>query len=430
MAGSQFLGLRGKALTTAQTLLVVLPSFVLFGYNQSNLGGLVSLPDWTDHFPEIDTKHYTGAVKSQHATFQGVVIATFTLGAMVGCLSCSYTADKFGRRMVIFAAALLSLVGMVLECSSFQLAQLVVGRTILGAGVGMLSGTVPTWQSECCDPKHRGRHVVLDGLFISLGYMLQAWINLGFYQFKTGPVTWRPAVAIPIFFALVLLGSIFLMPESPRWLVRQGRHTEAEDTIAALKGAENAANALAVKAELVAIDRALEIMSTQNTSLSSLVSMGEDRLLYRFGLCILLQFYQQMSGGNLISVYSTVIFEQGLGLSSETARILSGGTLTWKFLSCFVSFFAIDRFGRRASLMVSGTGMASCMLGLAVATSFPKSVFGAQVASTMGLRLEDIDLIFHESPSVMKTVAYARNRVSFTDEEVLEKDKHEHKEVA
>lgn len=146
MAGSSlFLGLRGNALSTAQTLLVVLPSFVLFGYNQSNLGGLVSLSDWTDHFPQIDTKHFTGAVKSQHATVQGVVIATFTLGAMVGCLSCSYTADKFGRRMIIFVGGLLSLIGMVLECSSFQLAQLVVGRTILGAGIGMLSGTVPTW---------------------------------------------------------------------------------------------------------------------------------------------------------------------------------------------------------------------------------------------------------------------------------------------
>lgn len=146
MAGSSlFLGLRGNALSTAQTLLVVLPSFVLFGYNQSNLGGLVSLSDWTDHFPEIDTKHFTGTVKSQHATIQGVVIATFTLGAMVGCLSCSYTADKFGRRMVIFVGGLLSLIGMVLECSSFQLAQLIVGRTILGAGIGMLSGTVPTW---------------------------------------------------------------------------------------------------------------------------------------------------------------------------------------------------------------------------------------------------------------------------------------------
>ena len=56
--------------------------------------------------------------------------------------------------------------------------------------------------------------------------------------------------------------------------------------------------------------------------------MGQDRLLYRFCLCILLQFYQQMSGGNLISVYSTVIFQEGLRMDSETSRILSGGTLT------------------------------------------------------------------------------------------------------
>ena len=127
----------------------MLPSFILFGYNQSNLGGLVSLYDWTDHFPEIATKHYTSAVKSQHATVQGVVIATFILGALVGCLSCSYTADKFRRRMVFFAAALLSLIWMFLECSAFQLAQPVVGRTFL-AGVGMLSGTIPTWYGFSC----------------------------------------------------------------------------------------------------------------------------------------------------------------------------------------------------------------------------------------------------------------------------------------
>jgi len=93
-----------------------------------------------------------------------------------------------------------------------------------------------------------------------------------------------------------------------------------------------------------------------------LLKMGEDRLLYRFGMCLLLQFFQQMSGGNLISVYSTVIFESGLGMDAQTARPLSGGTLMWKFLSCFVSFFTIDRFGRRFALMVSGGGMAACML--------------------------------------------------------------------
>lgn len=80
-------------------------------------------------------------------------------------------------------------------------------------------------------------------------------------------------------------------------------------------------------------------------------------------------------------IRSQIIFQQGLGLDPEISRILSGGALTWKFLSCFVAFFTIDRFGRRALFMFSGVGMASCMLALAIASSFPKSNFSAQVAS-------------------------------------------------
>ncbi|KAE8324061.1 L-Aspartase-like protein [Aspergillus sergii] len=360
-------------------ILVVCPAFILFGYNQSNLGGLVSVTDFTNHFPRIDTVHTEGDQKSSNATIQGVVVATFTLGALIGCLSCSYTSNRFGRRIVILAGAILTVVGEVLEASSFQLAQLIIGRVILGAGVGMLSGTVPTWQSECSSSSNRGKHVVLDGLFISIGYVLQAWINLGFYQVKTGSASWRAPIAIPIFFSLLLSLAILAMPESPRWLSQQGHMQEARSTLAALKGLPD--DNASIIDELSAIERSLEQSGRTAASLGDMLKMGQDRLLYRFCLCILLQFYQQMSGGNLISVYSTVIFQEGLRMDSETSRILSGGTLTWKALSCFAGFFAIDRFGRRFVLMVSGTGMATCMMGLAVATSFPHSNFSAQVAS-------------------------------------------------
>jgi sugar porter (SP) family MFS transporter len=377
----RFWNLRGQALSLAQILTVVCPAYVLFGYNQSGLGSLTSLSDWVKHFPEIDTINTTGVQKSHNATIQGVVIATFTLGALPGCLSCSYTADKFGRRPVIFMGGLLALIGQVVEASAFQLAQMIIGRTILGVGIGMLSGTVPTWQSECASSKNRGKHVVLDGLFIALGYMLQAWINLGFYQFKLGPVTWRAPTAIPIVFEIVLIISIIFLPESPRWLARQGRTEEARLSLASFRDANE--DAPTITAELAGIESSLEETANSATSLKDLLTMGEDRLLYRFGICILLQFFQQMSGGNLISVYSTTIFESGLSLDAQTSRLLSGGVLTWKFLSCFVSFFTIDRLGRRFALMVSGTGMATCMLGLAVATSFPSSNYAAQIFSVL-----------------------------------------------
>jgi MFS family permease len=68
-------------------------------------------------------------------------------------------------------------------------------------------------------------------------------------------------------------------------------------------------------------------------------------------------------------------------MSSELSRVLSGGALTWKFLSSFLAFFTIDRFGRRAVFILSGIGMSCCMVALAISTSFPKTNTSAQIAA-------------------------------------------------
>lgn len=83
----------------------------------------------------------------------------------------------------------------------------------------------------------------------------------------------------------------------------------------------------------------------------------------------------------MISSYSTTIFQESLNLPSETARILSGACLTWKFLSAFVAFATVDRFGRRKLFMVSGAGMSLCMTALTIASSMPRSDKSAQYAS-------------------------------------------------
>ncbi|KAB8076824.1 general substrate transporter [Aspergillus leporis] len=101
--------------------------------------------------------------------------------------------------------------------------------------------------------------------------------------------------------------------------------------------------------------------------------MGEEKLLYRFLLCVVLQFFQQMSGGTRISVYIPIIFEDNLHLSASLAKVLAACALTWKFLSCFVGFYVVDRIGRRAAFMISGGGMSLCMLALTVSNSFSNS---------------------------------------------------------
>ena len=162
------------------------------------------------------------------------------------------------------------------------------------------------------------------------------------------------------------------------------RIDEARSALSRYKGEDEQSDAVA--AELSAIEAACEDFQTQKASLGEMFTMGEEKLAYRFGLCMLLQFFQQMCGSNLVSVYSTIIYQENLGLSSITARTLSGGMLTFKLLSCSVAFWSIDRLGRRACFMISGAGMGSCMVALAVATSF-KDNYGASIAAAFFLFL-------------------------------------------
>lgn len=224
---------------------------------------------------------------------QGVVVATLTLGAIFGSLSCSWAGDWLGRRRTVFIAAVLTLIGEALECSSFFIAQLVVGRFLLGIGVGVLSTTVPVWQTECSQAKNRGQHVVIDGVFMAVGYVLQAWINLAFFQIKTGSLSWRLPLVLPTLVSAVLIASVYLFPESPRWLSAQGKFEQARHNLALLR--DVSPDSLEVSSEMAAIELALE-ETTRAARKRDLFTMGEYKIFYRFALCMVIQFLQQWSG--------------------------------------------------------------------------------------------------------------------------------------
>ncbi|KAJ5682238.1 hypothetical protein N7462_005403 [Penicillium macrosclerotiorum] len=360
---------RGKAARIAQALLIVAPAFIAFGYNQSGLGPLATLQSWVEVFPEIDTINTSGAVKSKNSTLKGVVIASLQLGALAGALSCTLLSDRIGRRKTIFLGAIFTLIGQVLQTAAYGLPQFIVGRVILGFGIGQFSVAVPVWQSECTSAKHRGQHVIVDGICICLGYALCNWIDYGLSKID-GSLQWRVPLAISFFFQLMVLCCVFLLPESPRWLVSVGRIDEATHSLATYKGLHD--DDESIRVEINGVESSLEV-SVDSTSLRDIFNPNkpdEERLLYRFCLCVALQFFQQMCGGNLISTYISTIFEEDLGMTSDLARILSSCAMTWKFLCSFIAFFAIDRLGRRKIFMISGSGMAICMMVLAITNSF------------------------------------------------------------
>lgn len=361
-----------------QVFLVIGPAFILYGYNQAGLSALLTLPDLVHYFPQVDTINTSGAAKSENSTIQGVVNGSFQLGALFGSLSCSLVGDYLGRRKAIFIGAVLAGIGQILQCTSFNLAQFVVGRVILGCGVGQLSVTIPVWQSEISSAGKRGRRVITAGIFICVGFAMSSWINFGFTKVESQPLQWRIPLAIPFVFSAIICLSVFSLPESPRWLVQSNQISKATETLANLNGLP--VDNPYIRSEIEHIQHALEAAS-QGSFKDIFGPQDQFRLRYRFTLCLVIQALQQLVGGNLISIYTTTIFRDNLHLEGDLPQILAASSLTWKFLCSFIAFAVVDRFGRRLIFVVSGTGMSICMIVMAIVTSFPESNKAASIVA-------------------------------------------------
>lgn len=137
--------------------------------------------------------------------------------------------------------------------------QFIVARLVQGIGTGATTATVPVWQSEISGSAHRGAHVVSEGLFIAAGITLSQWIDLGFSFIGDSSVSWRVPLVIQVPLAIMVMVFIFMMPESPRWLLRHNRVEEAVEILAILRDADP--NSERVQTELADIERSLEMIN-------------------------------------------------------------------------------------------------------------------------------------------------------------------------
>ena len=278
---------------------------------------------------------------------------------MFGSLSCYGLGDKLGRIRTIAAGSVLVIVGSILLSSSFSLAQLIVGRLVLGLGFGMLTATVPVWQSESSPAEHRGALVVLEGLFASVGLAISQAIDLALY-FARASVSWRFPLAVPILFALIILAALPFMPDSPRWLVKTGRIEEARAVLAVLEDAPE--DSPIIMEDVRKMQTSLSISETGKGNFSALLHNGQSRLLNRTLLAMFSTFSQQINGIGVIGFYTTTIFEVLLGLSPITARGLSVAIYVWQVSNTLVAFYTIDRIGRRKLMMFGNLGMGTMFI--------------------------------------------------------------------
>ncbi|KIW64609.1 hypothetical protein PV04_09532 [Phialophora macrospora] len=316
-------------------------AFTLFGYDQGVLGGLIALPSF------LSANH----IDPQAAGLQGTIVAIYDIGCLTGCIVCGFLGQMLGRRMFIVIGGVLVCIGAGLQAGAQGTAYLISGRVIAGLGMGLNTTMVPIWVAETSKAKTRGALIAAQLSIVILGLTIAYWFDYG--MIRNHPSTeavWRLPIAFQVVFILLTFASIFFLPESPRYLYAQGHVDDADHVMARIYSVSvDSAEVTKQRSDVFA---ALEAEKEFNFSVKNLFyDNSPTNTTWRLWLCVLVQFFQQMDGNNIVSYYATYLFINSLGMSQNQAAITSGG-VTLLFLGGTCStIYTMEKFGRRTVML-------------------------------------------------------------------------------
>jgi sugar porter (SP) family MFS transporter len=284
------------------------------------------------------------------STFQQeLVVSVVLIGAAVGALSGGRLADIFGRRFMLLITALIFVTGALVCAAAPSLNILVIGRLIVGLGIGFATSTVPIYISEVSPPQTRGWQVSLFQLAITIGILAAYVVDYAL----SGSGAWRWMLGLAFVPGAILGLGMIRMPESPRWLAEHGQTDLARKVLARIRGTEN------VEPEWQEIQKTLAV-AEERGSFSDLFSPSvRMALVIGIGLAI----FQQVTGINTVIYYAPLIV-QSAGISTASGAILAtAGIGLVNVIMTIIAMWLIDHVGRRPLLL---TGIAGMIVSLGV----------------------------------------------------------------
>lgn len=315
----------------------------------------------------------SGFSSEKNARVSSNVVSLLTAGCFFGSIFAAYLNDRFGRRYSLMFFSVVFLFGGALQVGAHHEIGLIYGgRVVAGLGVGGMSSITPVFVSENCPPKIRGRVAGLFQEFLVIGSTFSYWLNYG-VALHVPPSTkqWRIPVGVQLIPGGLMLFGLFFLKESPRWLVKQGRHEEALASLAYIRNEPT--HSESVQTEMAEIRASLEeeLAATEGVTWREVLRKGSR---YRFFLAFCLMFWQQFSGTNSIGYYAPAIF-QTVGVSATNASLFATGVYgTVKVVATLVFLLiGIDFLGRKKALIGGAAWMASMMfiIGAVLATHPP-----------------------------------------------------------
>lgn len=300
---------------------------------------------------------------------QELVTSLTSGGALVGAIIAGLIADRYGRKLPIWLACLVFVIGTVLQTAAYHLPQFAVGRFVVGLGVGSAACVVPLYISELAPAKYRGRMISFNNLSVTFGQFLASAIGAGFAQVGgEESQAWRATVGIGAAPAILLAGLLTMCPESPRQLVAHGKIDEASDVLTRIYPTSTEEQR---RAKIRSIE--MSIQEATQTMLADSLWMTLKRIFttaatFRavFTACTIMAI-SQLSGFNTLMYYSATLFKI-VGFNNATAVAITVSATNFVF--SVVNLIIVDKFGRRRILLVTILGMSFCLVIAAVAFHF------------------------------------------------------------
>lgn len=315
---------------------------MLFGFDISSMSGVVG------------TERYQNYFNHPSSSLQGGIVASMAAGSFLGALMAGPLGDNISRKRTIMLAALIWIIGSIIQCAAVSVAMLIVGRIINGVAVGLASMIVPVYQSEIAPKNIRGRIVSLQQWAITWGILIQYFIQYG-CSFIESDAAFRIPWGVQVVPGLILLAGISIFPFSPRWLADQGRSEEALQVLANLR-ANGDRNDPEVLAEFKEIQDAINFDRT--LAARSYLELFRYPNAKRVFLGMTLQSWSQLTGMNVAMYYIVFIF-QGAGLTGQDTNLKASAIqYVLNVVMTIPAILFIDRWGRRPVLLIGSMFMA------------------------------------------------------------------------
>lgn len=325
---------------------------LLFGYDTAVISGAIGF---------LQTKfELTAAMK-------GWAASSAIIGCIFGAMVAGWASDKFGRKKVLILTAILFGISAIGSAIPANLTQFAIYRFIGGVGIGAASMVSPLYITELAPAKIRGKLVSYYQLAIVLGILLIFFVNSIIqasgdeaWNVEYG---WRYMMGSEILPALLFLIAMFFVPESPRWLTKEGREQEALTVLSSINGEARGAEILK------------EVKETLHEEKGTLKELFAGRFRKAIIVGIVLSIFSQVQGINAIMYYAPEIFKAvGTGTNAAFQQTVIIGVINVLFT--FVAINFVDKMGRKTLLLLGGAGMGISLLMVGLAFQFGWTGYG------------------------------------------------------